>query len=124
IAATLRARAIAEGWVFVGGWLLMALWAVLERRNARRLLRHQLLLGAVLALGLPLLNGLTADGHLLAGLARGDWALASVDLFLIAAGLICLACARRFRAAPARAVVPGRATRVREACAGCYWLLP
>ncbi|WP_312234010.1 PepSY-associated TM helix domain-containing protein [Stutzerimonas nitrititolerans] len=115
IPATFSERAIAEGWVFVGAWLLMALWAVLERRNARRLLRHQLLLGAVLALGLPLLNGLTADGHLLASLARGDWALASVDLFLIAVGLICLACARRFSAAPTRIAVPGRANRVREA---------
>ncbi|MBA1272246.1 PepSY-associated TM helix domain-containing protein [Stutzerimonas azotifigens] len=115
IPSTLAERAVAEGWVFVGAWLLVALWAVLRRQHSRRLLRDQLVLGAVLALGLPVINGLTGDGHLAASLARADWALASVDLFLIAAGLICAFYAWRFSAAPDRAETRGPVDRVQEA---------
>ena len=70
---------------------------------------------AVLALGLPIINALTTDGHLIASLGRGDWALASVDLFMIVAGLVCAACAWRLNATPAAAAVRGRSTRVQEA---------
>ncbi len=108
-------RAVAEGWVFAGAWLLVALWSVLWRQQGRRLLRGQLLLGALLALGLPLVNGLTTGGHLLASLGRGDWALASVDLFLIAAGLVCAACAWRLDGAGTPAVIRRRSPRVQEA---------
>jgi uncharacterized iron-regulated membrane protein len=109
--ATLAERATAEAWVFVGAWLLVALWAVLARRQPRRLLSHQLALGALLALGLPLLNGLTtAHGHLLASLARGDWGLAGIDLFLIGAGLLSALCAWRF--AQPQAVQAPHARRV------------
>ena len=83
--------------------------------QSRRLLHEQLLLGAVLALGLPIINALTTDGHLIASLGRGDWALASVDLFMIVAGLVCAACAWRLNATPAAAAVRGRSTRVQEA---------
>ena len=79
------------------------------------MLRGQLLLGALLALGLPIINGLTTGGHLLASIGRGDWALASVDLFLIVAGLICAACAWRLKGVPAPAVARRRAPRVQEA---------
>ena len=115
IPATFAERAVAEGWVFVGVWLLAVLWAFLSRHQSRRLLREQLLLGAVLALGLPIINALTTDGHLIASLGRGDWALASVDLFMIVAGLVCAACAWRLNATPAAAAVRGRSTRVQEA---------
>ena len=70
----------------------------------------------LLALGLPLLNGLSSEhGHLLATLARGDWALAGVDLGLLAAGVISALCARHF-AQPQQAVVPrGRRHLLEEA---------
>jgi uncharacterized iron-regulated membrane protein len=111
IPADLAERADAEAWVFVGAWLLVALWAIVGRRQPRRLLSRQLALGALLALGLPLLNGLTtAHGHLLSSLARGDWALAGIDLFLIASGLLSALAAWRF-AQPAVAKAP-RARRV------------
>ncbi|WP_277051908.1 PepSY-associated TM helix domain-containing protein [Zestomonas thermotolerans] len=88
--ASLPERAEAEGWVFVASWLVLAIWAVLRRHQPRALYREQLALGALLALGLPLLNWLTTrDGHLLASLARGDWALAGIDLTLLLAGLLC-----------------------------------
>lgn len=108
-------RASAEAWLFVGAWSLLALWAVLGRRQPRRLLSQQLALGALLALGLPLLNGLTtAHGHLLASLARGDWALAGIDLFLLLAGL-CAALAAWRLARPAPLAAPrGRRILVEE----------
>ncbi|MCY1285712.1 PepSY-associated TM region [compost metagenome] len=88
--AGLAERAVAEGWVFAGSWIALALWAVLRRHQPRSLRRDQLALGALLALGLPLLNGLTtADGHLVSSLARGDWALAGVDLTLLLIGVLC-----------------------------------
>jgi hypothetical protein len=115
IPSSFAERAVAEGWVFAGAWLLVALWSVLRRQQARRLLREQLLIGAALALGLPVINALSSDGHLIASLGRGDWALASVDLFMIVAGLICATCAWRLNTTPAAAAVRGRATRVQEA---------
>lgn len=116
IPATLAERASYEAGVFVASWLLVALWAVLGRRQPRRLLSRQLALGALLALGLPLLNGLSSEhGHLLATLARGDWALAGVDLGLLAAGVISALCAWHF-AQPQQAVVPrGRRHLLEEA---------
>lgn len=114
IPVTFAGRAAAEGWVFVGAWLVIGLWAVMQRRQSRRLLRHQLVFGALLAFGLPLLNGLTADGHLAASLARGDWALASVDLFLIVVGLFCAVCAWRMSGVGERAAA-SQTTRVQGA---------
>ncbi len=74
IPATLAERASYEAGVFVASWLLVALWAVLGRRQPRRLLSRQLALGALLALGLPLLNGLSSEhGHLLGD--PGAWRL-------------------------------------------------
>ncbi|WJN58505.1 PepSY-associated TM helix domain-containing protein [Pseudomonas sp. SO81] len=111
IPAGLAERASAEAWVFAGAWLLVALWAVIGHRQPRRLLSLQLALGALLALGLPLLNGLTTEhGHLLSSLARGDWELAGIDLFLIVSGLLSALCAWRF-AQPAAIRAP-RARRV------------
>ena len=115
IPAAFAERAVAEGWVFAVIWLLLTSWAVLQRRSSRRLLRDQLALGAVLALGLPVINGLTADGHLLSSLGRGDWGLAAVDLFFIASGLVCAACAWRIRATPAPVPVRRRSAQVQGA---------
>lgn len=88
--ADIAERAMAEGWVFVGSWIALALWAALRRNQPRALRRDQLALGAMLALGLPLLNWITtSDGHLGATLARGDWALAGIDLALLLIGGLC-----------------------------------
>jgi hypothetical protein len=103
------ARASAEAWTFVGAWVLVAAWAVL-RRHSGKVTRDLLLVGALLALGLPLLNPLTAPaGSLPATLARGDWGLAGIDLALLGVGVICGLLAWR-RAQP-RAV---KAPRVRR----------
>ncbi|MBB1520072.1 PepSY-associated TM helix domain-containing protein [Aquipseudomonas guryensis] len=111
IPADLAERATAEGWVFVGSWLLLALWAVVQRNQPRRLLSQQLALGAVLALGLPLVNVLTTShGGLPSSLLRGDWALAGIDLFLLFSGLLCALFAWRW-AQPQQAQEP-RARRV------------
>lgn len=115
IPAGVAERASVESWVFVGAWLLVALWSVLGRRQPRRLLSQQLALGAVLALGLPLLNGLTTDhGHLFSTLLRGDWALAGVDLTLIAGGLLSAIYAWRFAQPQAEPVPRGRRVLVEE----------
>ncbi|AYC31849.1 PepSY domain-containing protein [Pseudomonas cavernae] len=96
--AGLAERAAAEAYVFVGAWLLLALWAVL-RRHSGQVARDVLAAVAVLALGLPLLNALTTgQGHLAATLVRGDWALAGIDLSLLVSGLLCAWQAWRRRA--------------------------
>ncbi|MNT04972.1 hypothetical protein D3C72_1395740 [compost metagenome] len=87
--AGLAERASAETWVFVGVWLLVAVWAVL-RRNSGKIARDVLAAVAVLAVGLPLLNALaTPQGSLLATLGRGDWEMAGIDLVLLASGALC-----------------------------------
>lgn len=116
IPAGVGERAAAEGGVFFGSWIALALWSVLMRRQSRRLLSQQLALGALLALGLPLLNGLTSEhGHLLASLARGDWALVGIDLFLLLAGLLCALFAWRFAQSQALKQGRGRRALVEEA---------
>ncbi|BAN50443.1 PepSY domain-containing protein [Metapseudomonas resinovorans] len=95
IPADMAARGSAETWVFVGAWLLVAVWAVL-RRNSGKVARDVLLALAVLALGLPLLNALvTPQGSLLTTLGRGDWDLAGIDLVLLFSGVVCALAARR-----------------------------
>ncbi|MET1076866.1 MAG: PepSY-associated TM helix domain-containing protein [Pseudomonas sp.] len=86
---SLAERASAEAYAFVAAWLLVALWAVL-RRNSGRVGRDLLLLGSVLAVGLPLLNALlTPQGSLLTSLGRADWPLAAIDLTLLGVGVLC-----------------------------------
>ncbi|MGG2396649.1 PepSY-associated TM helix domain-containing protein [Pseudomonas sp. SH1-B] len=99
----MAARASTEAWVFTVSWVLLAFWAVWQRHRPS-LLRQQLILGALLAAGLPLLALTTMpQGNLLASLARGDWALAGIDLFLLFIGLSCAAWAWYLRAsAPVR----------------------
>lgn len=109
--AGMAERAVAEGWVFVGSWLLVALWSVLQRNQPRTLLRNQLALGALLALGLPVLNlFVTQQGDLFSTLAQGAWALAGIDLLLLFSGLLCALFAWRFsrpqvQSAPRRRVL-------------------
>lgn len=108
---SLPARGSWEAWVFVISWLLLAVWAVLRRHSAH-LLRQQLALGALLALGLPLLSGLvTPQGHVLASLARADWDLAGIDLFLLLTGLLCALYAWRLGVPSAVQVRPAQASR-------------
>ncbi len=106
--AGMAERASAEAYVFIGAWLLVALWA-LVRRNSGRVARDLLGSAAVLALGLPVLNALTTtDGHLAASLQRGDWALAGIDLSLLALGLLCALLAWRRPAVQAGKPVAAR----------------
>ncbi|MFC5699157.1 PepSY-associated TM helix domain-containing protein [Pseudomonas sp. GCM10022186] len=87
--AGMAERAATETWIFVGTWLLVAVWAIL-RRNSGKVARDMLLAVAVLGLGLPLLNALvTPEGSLLATLGRSDWDMAGIDLVLLACGALC-----------------------------------
>jgi len=86
----MTSRGSAEAWCFSLSWLVVVAVAYLGRRHSLRLSRQLLALLAALALGLPLLNGVTApEGHLLASLARGDLALAGVDGVLLIVGSLC-----------------------------------
>ena len=116
IPGALAERASAEAWVFVGSWLLVALWSTLRRQQPRALLRDQLGLAALLALGLPLVNGLTTShGHLLASLVRGDWALAAIDLCLLLGGGLCALFAWHLALPQKVPEARGRRTLVEEA---------
>lgn len=87
---TLETRAAAEGWCFALSWLAIAGFAVLRRNHPVQMTRQLLGLLAVLAIGLPVLNGFTtADGHLLASLANGDGVLAAIDMCLLVVGAAC-----------------------------------
>lgn len=93
---TLTARGSAEAWCFAFAWLAVAITAYLWRHQPLKLLRRLFALLAILALGLPLLNGLTApDGHLVASLLRGDLTLAGVDIVLLVVGGLCAWCSLR-----------------------------
>ena len=107
----LAERAAAEAYAFVGAWLLVALWAI-WRRNSGQVGRDLLRLGAVLALGLPLVNALvTPHGSLLASLGRADWALAGIDLTLLGVGGLCAVLGYRRRQPH---VAPQRRPRLAE----------
>lgn len=87
---TLAERGAAEAWCFSLAWLAVAVLAYLSRRQPLGLSRRLSALLAILALGLPLLNGLTSpEGHLLASLARRDLMLAGVDAALLLVGSLC-----------------------------------
>lgn len=87
----LAARASAEAWCFSLTWLAVAAIAYLGRRKAPKLSRRLLVLLGALALGLPVLNGVTTpEGHLLASLVRGDSMLAGVDVVLLIVGVSCI----------------------------------
>lgn len=56
--------------------------------------REQCLMIALLLIGLPILNAVTTDVHLVATLAAGDWVRASFDLTALGSGAIALIAAR------------------------------
>ncbi len=106
--AHLEHRAAAETWVFFGAWAGVSAWAAWHRHSPR-LGRRMLALGAVLSLGLPVLNLVLAPSTgLLSSVPRGDWALVAIDLTLLAVGVVCGLLARR---RPAVAPAPRRARR-------------
>lgn len=73
-----------EALCFFAAWLLCLVHAPL--RPAAKAWREQLAAGAALFLLLPLLNGATTDRHLLRSLPAGDWAVAGIDLAMLAMG--------------------------------------
>lgn len=86
---SMDARASAEAWSFALGWLAVTGLAVLRRNHPVQLRRQMLVSLALLALGLPLLNAITTEAHLVASLAQGDGALAAMDITLLAIGVMC-----------------------------------
>ncbi|ADO72069.1 PepSY-associated TM helix domain-containing protein [Stigmatella aurantiaca] len=91
---------------FLFTWTASIVWAALGHGKGR-LTRDQFLVGAFLALGLPLVSVVRApQGHLGASLARGDWALAGVDLVLLATGAVCALLSRRLGRVRAPAPTP------------------
>lgn len=100
--------------VFCSAWVAAALWALWRVRAPRRGWRELCAAVALLLGGLPLLNALTLrDGALPATLARGDWALAAVDLVALALGLCFALVAWRSgrQRAPSRRAANPRALR-------------
>ncbi|MFC4314156.1 PepSY-associated TM helix domain-containing protein [Steroidobacter flavus] len=83
---TLEHRAAWEAHTMFIVWGLMLLHAQL--RPAHRLWFEQFAIAAGLCLLLPLVNALTTDRHLGVTLPQGDWALAGVDLTILAFGAI------------------------------------
>ncbi|CAH2602154.1 PepSY domain-containing protein [Rhodovastum atsumiense] len=75
-------RALWEFRSFFGAWVLcLLLAALLPRRLGWRSLFAA---AGLLAAGLPVLNALTTDAHLAVTLRQGDWALAGIDLTVLA----------------------------------------
>lgn len=77
-----------SGWevqAFFIAWGLSVLHAIV--RQGRRGWVEQLSMGALLFIGVPVLNALTTTQHLGVSLANGDWAMASVDLTCLGSGV-------------------------------------
>ncbi|MFC6336597.1 PepSY domain-containing protein [Pseudomonas sp. CCM 7891] len=77
-----------SGWEvqsFFIAWGLSVLHAIVRR--GRQGWVEQLSLGALLFIGIPLLNALTTSQHLGVSLARGDWAMAGFDLTCLGSGV-------------------------------------
>jgi len=83
--ATFAERSDWEVQSFFIAWGLTLLHAMLRR--GRRAWVEQLGLGAVLFIGVPLLNALTTSEHLGVSLAKGDWAMAGFDLTCLGSGV-------------------------------------
>ena len=118
--ATLADRAGAEVAVFWSAWALAAAWGAVRERGGRGW-RDLFAATAVAMLAIPLVNLLSAPhSHLLATVARGDWALAAVDLVAIGFALVFAVLARQAQrghrlvrpavrtAAPAHRAIPGQ----------------
>ncbi|MBT2373644.1 PepSY-associated TM helix domain-containing protein [Pseudomonas fluorescens] len=70
---------------FFIAWGLTVLHAMLRR--GRQGWVEQLSLGALLFIGVPLLNALTTSQHLGVSLVQGDWAMAGFDLTCLGSGI-------------------------------------
>lgn len=92
----LPARAEWEIHCFFAIWLLVLLYSIL--RSQQRIW-HQLLFVLAIGLGgLPILNLITTQSHLLQTLPAGDWVIAGFDLCCLLSGAICLQAALRLKA--------------------------
>jgi len=91
----LEKRAEAEITCFFAAWGVAAVLAQL--RPDRRMWQWQLWAGALLFIGLPVLNVFTTSSHLGVTLlqGRGPWAVAGFDLTVLALGLFLAAAARK-----------------------------
>ncbi len=103
--AGLADRADAEITVFCATWAVAAAWGAWRTRDGRGWRDLFAVTGAMLA-ALPLVNFATSpDSHLLATLPRGEYALAAVDLTVIAfAAAFAWLALRERRRQPARGV--------------------
>lgn len=101
-------RAAVEIRVFCVCWVLAAAWALLRLRRGQPW-RELYAATALLLLGLPVINALTAPhSHLVATLMRGDWSLAAVDLVALVVGGAYVWLARRNAGAGVRVSVPAQ----------------
>ena len=109
--AGLADRAGAEVTVFWAAWIAAAAWGAVRDRRGRGW-RDLFAATAAAMLAIPVANLLTApQSHLPATIARGEWALAAVDLsalgFALAFGLLARQAHRRLGAGvPARVAAP------------------
>lgn len=82
------ARVESEIAVFCIAWAVAGVWAVFRVATPGRAWRDLWWAGAGALAGLPVLGALTTDDrHLAATLGRGDWAMAAVDLVMLALAL-------------------------------------
>jgi hypothetical protein len=79
--------------IFLLAWLASLTHAALRPRRAAW--REQWALGALLCLGLPLLNFCTTGQYLFGYAARGDWQGAAVELVALCCAALMLCIARK-----------------------------
>lgn len=89
-------RASAEADVFFYAWGAALFAAFLWPR--RLMWAWQLYIGAAAFALVPVVNALTTEAHLGVTLRNGDWALAGVDLSMLAFGAMLALCGRRMQA--------------------------
>lgn len=116
--AAIEHRASAEITVFCSVWALAAVWGAVRDRVGRGW-RDLFLATAIAMAAIPLVNAATAaDSHLGASLARGEWALAAVDLvalgFALGFALLARAAGRNVAVVAAARATPGRGVRAGE----------
>ncbi|UTF60603.1 PepSY domain-containing protein [Gilvimarinus sp. DA14] len=95
------------GVIFFTSWLAVLLYA-LVRGNSYKSIKQLFGLCGLLALGIPVLNGIVTGDALPLALMNGKTVTACVDITLVAVGLLCLWTARKL---PASRPVSGRFDR-------------
>ena len=83
--ASFAGRSDGEVQAFFIAWGLSVVHAIV--RQGRRGWVEQLSVGALLFIGVPVLNALTTSQHLGVSLANGDWAMAGFDLTCLGSGV-------------------------------------